>query len=39
MGVLPKQGSPKVKLFNLLSWTHEIFKVSKNKTKTKLTKF
>ena len=29
MGVLPKQGYPKFKLFNLLSWTHKIFKVNK----------
>ena len=29
MRVPPKQGSPKFKLFNLLNWTHEIFKVTK----------
>ena len=27
--VLPKQGLPKFKIFNLLSWNHEVFKVSK----------
>ena len=32
-GGSPKQGLPKVKLFNLLSWTHEIFKVSIYKKK------
>ena len=29
----PKRGPPKFKLFNLLSRTHEIFKVSKRKDK------
>ena len=33
MGVLPKWCPPKFKLFNLLRWTHEIFKVSKYKGK------
>ena len=33
-GVHPKQDPPKFKLSNLLSWTHEMFKVSKYK-KTK----
>ena len=27
-GVPPKRGPLKLKLFNLLSWTHEIFEVS-----------
>ena len=31
MGVSPKQGPPKFKLFSVLSWTHEIFKVTKYK--------
>ena len=31
MGVFHKQGPPKFKFFNLFSWTHEIFKVSKYK--------
>ena len=35
MGVSPKQGPPKFKLFKLLSWTHEIFKVSKYARKVK----
>ena len=39
MGVLRKQGPPKFKLFNLLSWTHEIFKVNKkHKRKIKFDK-
>ena len=39
MGVSPKTGPPKFKLFTLLSKVHEIFKVSKQKRKKKLTKF
>ena len=40
MGVLPKQDPPKFELFNVLSRTHEIFKVTKHKgKKTNLTKF
>ena len=35
MGVPPKRGPPKFKLINLLSWTHEIFKVSKYKREIK----
>ena len=35
MGSTPKQGLPKFKIFNLLSWTHKMFKVSKYKRKTK----
>ena len=35
MGVSPKRGPPKFKVFNLLSWTHEIFKVTKYKRKIK----
>ena len=31
MGASPKRGPPKFKLFNLISWTHEIFKVTKYK--------
>ena len=34
-GIPFKQGPPKFKLFNFLSWTHEIFKVSKHKGKIK----
>ena len=33
MRVFPKWGPPNFKLFNLLSWTHKIFKVSKVKKK------
>ena len=39
MGVLPKRGPPKFELLNLLSWTQEIFKVSKHKGKINFTKF
>ena len=35
MGIFPKRDPPKFKLFNLLSWTREIFKVSKYKEKIK----
>ena len=35
MGVFPKQDPPKFKLSNLLSWTRDIFKVSKYKEKIK----
>ena len=38
MAVAFKQGLPKLKIFNLLSWTHEFFKVSKYKKKIKLDK-
>ena len=31
MGVFPKRDSLKFKLFNLLGWTHEMFKVTKIK--------
>ena len=31
MGVFPKPSLPNFKLFNLLSWRHEIFKVTKYK--------
>ena len=34
-GFSPKTGPPKLKLFNLLSWTHEIFNVSQKEGKTK----
>ena len=34
MGILPKRGLPKFKLFDLLSWTNEIFKVGKHKGNT-----
>ena len=34
-GFPPKRCPPKFKLFNLLSWTHEIFKVTKYKRKIK----
>ena len=33
IGVSPQMGSPKFKLFTLLSYVHEIFKVSKHKGK------
>ena len=36
MGISPKMGFPKFKLFNLLSYTHEIFKVSQYEGKAKL---
>ena len=39
MGVSPQTGPPKFKIFNLLSYTHEIFKVSKHKGKIKIWKF
>ena len=29
MGVTPEWGPPEFKLFNLLSWTHKIFKIIK----------
>ena len=38
MGGPPKRGPPKFKLFNLSSWTHEIFKVSKYKGRIKCDK-
>ena len=38
MEVPPKRGPPKFKLFNLSSWTHEIFKVNKYKGKIKFDK-
>ena len=38
MGVYPQTGPPKFKLFTLLSYIHEIFKISKYKGKTKLDK-
>ena len=31
----PKRGPRKFKIFNLLRWTHEILKATKNKRKTK----
>ena len=34
-GVPPKRGLPKFKVFNRLSWKHEVFKVSKYKRKIK----
>ena len=34
----PKQGPPKFKLFNLLSWTREIFRVEKYEEKIKFSK-
>ena len=39
LGYLPQSGPPKFKLFNLLNWTHENFKVSKCQKKKNLTKF
>ena len=33
MGILTKQGPPKFELFNRLSWTHKIFKITKHKGK------
>ena len=38
MGILPKLGPPKFELLNLLSWTHEIFKISKHKRKIMFSK-
>ena len=38
-GVSPKRGPLKFQLFNYISWTHEIFKVTKYKKKNNLTKF
>ena len=35
IGSLPKRGPPKFKIFNLLSWKHGVFKVSKFKRKIK----
>ena len=35
MGVSPQRGPPKFKVFNLLSWTQEIFMVTKYKRKIK----
>ena len=35
MGVFPKHDPPKFKLFNLLSWTRDIFKISIYKEKIK----
>ena len=38
MRVLFKQGPSKFELFSLLSWTHEIFKITKHKGKIKFDK-
>ena len=38
MGGFPRKSPPKFKLFNLLSWTHEIFRVNKHKEKIKFDK-
>ena len=35
MGVSPQTGPPKFKIFNLLSYANEIFKLSKHKEKIK----
>ena len=35
MGSTPKQSLPKFKVFNLLSWKHEAFKINKHKRKIK----
>ena len=38
MEFLPKRCHPKFKLFNLLSWTHEVFKITEHKGKIKFKK-